>query len=236
MKRWSLLDSEFQSGAFHMAFDEALFSSALANPGTLPTLRVYGFRRPTITYGYSQRIAKHWLEDPFYESARRITGGGMVFHGRDLVYSFVGSTTDHPSFGTLEAAYRAFHEVARKTFACLGIPVEFAEADGARRTERSLCLLAPVKNDLLFRGQKIAGAAEKRSGPIFLHQGSINFRPFLRDEGSYLSFFEGFKEVFIASFRCYFQVDFVVQSAPQAISELPGYQEAAPASSCVSVL
>lgn len=215
-----------------MAFDEALFSRALANPGTLPTLRVYGFRRPTITYGYSQRIAKHWLEDPFYESARRITGGGMVFHGRDLVYSFVGSTTDHPSFGTLEAAYRAFHEVAREAFVGLGIPVEFAEAEGARRAQRSLCLLAPVKNDLLFRGQKIAGAAEKRSASVFLHQGSINFRPFLRDEGSYLSFFEGFKEVFIASFRHYFQVDFVVQTVAQDMSELYGHAEEVPVDFC----
>ncbi len=212
MTRWSLIDSGFQSSAFNMACDEAIFRKAVEDPDFIPTLRVYGFRRPAITYGYSQKIARHWLEDPFYESSRRITGGGLVFHGKDMTYSFVGTTHLIESFRSLRNSYRVFHEVVKEAFERIKIKVDFSLHVSSDKPAKNLCFLSPVKDDLLFQGKKIAGAAQKRAAGFFLHQGSVNFRVFLKEDADYLPFFERFKSAFLDCFKDYFQVDFVIQS------------------------
>ena len=208
-----MIESGFQSGAFNMALDEALFRMALEESDFVPTLRIYGFRHPTITYGYSQQIPQHWLDDPFYESSRRITGGGLVFHGKDLTYSFVSPLRFLADAKSLANSYRAFHEIVQAAFLKVKIVVEFYMQSVKVPSLRNLCFLAPVKNDLLFHGKKIAGSAQKRSQAILLHQGSVNFRVFLNGDDGYLAFFENFKSAFLLSFQEYFKVDFMVQSA-----------------------
>ncbi len=199
-----------------MALDEELLRQALDRPDFIPTLRVYGFHRPAITYGYSQRVSKHWLDDPFYESSRRITGGGLVFHGKDLTYSFVAGCRHHESFRSLFNSYRAFHEIVQQAFSKIGIKVNFFEEKRGGGGAKNLCFLAPVRHDLIFDGKKVAGAAQKRSGEVFLHQGSVNFRAFLAEEGDYLPFYGKFKDAFLSAFREYFGVDFADQFVPAA--------------------
>ena len=208
-----------------MAWDESLFRSALEDPAFAPTLRIYGFHRPAITYGYSQAVSKHWLEDPFYESAKRITGGGLVFHGKDMTYSIVAGKHAREVFSSLSASYRAFHEIVQLAFAKIEVAVDFLEEKRPAADAKNLCFLAPVKHDLLYQGKKVAGAAQKRSGGFFLHQGSVNFRVFLAETEDYRAFYETYKAAFIAAFREYFSVDFAetivsapLERSPEALS------------------
>ena len=220
-----------------MDLDESLFRKALENPDIPPVLRIYGFHRPAITYGYSQKISKHWLEDPFYESAKRVTGGGLVFHGKDMTYSVLAGYQHRKVFSSLCGSYRAFHEIVQRAFAKINFTVDFLEEKKSGSGAKNLCFLAPVKHDLLYQGKKVAGAAQKRSGGYFLHQGSVNFRVFLAaglgrstqaaargqvesvlaDNEDYRAFYEKYKTAFIAAFREYFSVDFAetVVLAPQ---------------------
>ena len=73
-----------------MAGDEALLESAVT-PGAVPTLRLYHFRRPTVTFGYGQDVAQAVNQaacrDKHVECVRRITGGRALLHGHDLTYS-----------------------------------------------------------------------------------------------------------------------------------------------------
>ena len=212
-----MVDTGFNSAVFNMDLDESLFRKALENPDIPPVLRIYGFHRPAITYGYSQKISKHWLEDPFYESAKRVTGGGMVFHGKDMTYSVVAGYHHRQVFSSLCGSYRAFHEIVQRAFAKINVTVDFLEEKKTVSGAKNLCFLAPVKHDLLYQGKKVAGAAEKRSGGRFLHQGSVNFRVFIDKEEDYRAFYEKYKTAFIATFREYFSVDFAetVVLAPQ---------------------
>lgn len=221
MKNWVWIDSGFNSGAFNMALDEALFRKALEEPGEhAPVLRVYGFHRPAITYGYSHRLPAHWAEDPFYESSRRVTGGGVVFHGKDLTYSVVAAARDHESFRSLVDSYRALHEAVRGAFLKVGVRVEFTEPPQAAKAKPTgkFCFLSPVRHDLVFEGQKVAGAAQKRSAGIFLHQGSVSLRAFLDERTSYVSFFHQLKSAFRESFRERFEADF---TARPVLDEVP---------------
>jgi hypothetical protein len=144
---------------------------------------------------------------------KRLTGGGVVAHGTDLTYAVVARKDEFPAFRRVRTAYRAFHEVIRNALAALGIPVEFAtQRSGQRGGRDALCFECAVENDLLFRGQKISGAAEKRSGLIFLHQGSVDLTPFLADLAEYPDLYGRLRKVFLGAFGAFFGAAFVIQS------------------------
>ncbi len=52
-----------------------------------------------------------------------------------------------------------------------GRETELATAAGPKISDA--CFANPVRDDLIFRGRKIAGAAQRRTRGGFLHQGSI---------------------------------------------------------------
>ena len=77
-------DSERRNASLNMAIDEALLGSA-----TKPTLRFYGWMRPSLSFGYFGRYDDAAREGGSRDLVRRWTGGGIVLHGNDLTYSLV---------------------------------------------------------------------------------------------------------------------------------------------------
>jgi len=81
------------SAAMNMAIDEALLESA-----AVPSIRFYRWASPALSFGYFGRfgeVASYAHERDLF---RRWTGGGTVYHGDDLMYSFVIPFGD-PAFG-----------------------------------------------------------------------------------------------------------------------------------------
>jgi len=213
MKRsWRLIDSGFQTAAYNMSLDSRLFEKALAETDFSPTLRIYGFQHAAVTCGYSQKELAQKIKTGI-ESAFRITGGGLVFHGTDFTFSVVASRSHHPGFSSIDASYRIFHEIIKNAFMKGRIETELFKGAG-RRDPGGLCFTNPVKNDLLFKGEKVAGAAEKRSKGVFLHQGTVELSPFFKEGVTYLSYYENFKQWFKESFLAYFETEFMIESGP----------------------
>lgn len=211
-RSWRLIDSGFQTAAYNMSFDGRLFEEALSAGDFSPALRIYGFRHPAVTCGYSQKDLAQKIKTGI-ESAFRITGGGLVFHGTDFTYAVIASRAHHPGFASIETSYRIFHEIIREAFAKGGIETELFKG-GGRRAPGGFCFTNPVRNDVMFKAEKVAGAAEKRSKGIFLHQGTVELAPFLKEGAGYLSFYEKFKQWFLEAFRAYFGTEFVIESGP----------------------
>jgi lipoyl(octanoyl) transferase len=80
-------DEPSRTAAMNMAIDEALFENA-----TKPSIRLYQWNHPALSFGYFGRYADVAGEDR--DLVRRWTGGGIVFHGNDLTYSVVIPATD----------------------------------------------------------------------------------------------------------------------------------------------
>jgi len=158
-----LIDGK-SSARQNMAVDESLLRHVRA-----PVLRIYGWEEACVSIGYFQRTSVVMAGIPF---VRRYTGGGLVEHGRDLTYTVV-LPADHPLSlaGTLPS-YRAIHEGIALALQAAGIECHLATAQPKK--DHASCFLKPVPADVLdSKGNKLAGAAQRRTKQGCLHQGSI---------------------------------------------------------------
>ena len=170
---WLLLQSGPGPAAFNMAQDEALLE-AMPRLGK-PVLRFYGWTEPAASFGYFQKYAEVERATLLRPLVRRPTGGGIVPHDADWTYSLTFPTSnDWYSLRAVES-YRRVHEWVRTAFAKLDVPAELAPC--SKKSSPGQCFGGCEKFDLLWRGEKIAGAAQRRNKLGLLIQGSVQPPP-----------------------------------------------------------
>jgi len=159
-------DREERSAALNMAVDEALLADCAA-----PVLRFYRWQRPSISFGYLGRYAEVATESERHDIVRRWTGGGIVPHGADLTYSLI-VPRNHSFFerSSIEI-YADVHDAICRSLQANGM--EAFLANGAEPKISEACFANAVRADVMSGGQKIAGAAHRRTRAGLLHQGSI---------------------------------------------------------------
>lgn len=192
---WFLLNSGPGEAAFNMALDETLLEAA-SRLGK-PVLRYYGWTEPAATFGYFQKYADVERATLLRPLIRRPTGGGIVPHDADWTYSFVVPPGHEWHLLKAEESYRRIHEWIQAAFAISKLETELApvarklpamirssrgEGDSSQ-SEKSQsfltsaatgqCFAGHEKFDLLWRGRKIAGAAQRRNKLGLLIQGSV---------------------------------------------------------------
>jgi lipoate-protein ligase A len=179
-----LLPARSDSAAANMAADFLLLKRYPARDHA--RFRAYGWHRPAFSFGYSQKIAwvrAHLPVDAAEtgELVRRPTGGGLVDHRADWTYALV-----LPRGHALETAraiesYRAVHAALVEALRACGQPATLKDrcdtpsaADPCSKLP-SLCFTRPELFDVVHpdTGQKIAGAAQKRTKDGLLFQGSL---------------------------------------------------------------
>ena len=166
---WFLLESGPGGCAENMALDEALLESGPQRGQ--PVLRFYGWTEPAASFGYFQRIADIERATVLRPLVRRPTGGGLVPHDADWTYSLV-FPPGHPWYGLKAVeSYERVHQWMQAAFARLGVATELAPC--CRRDIPGQCFAGHEKSDLLWRGRKIAGAAQRRAKSGLLIQGSV---------------------------------------------------------------
>src|SRR5690606_14778956 len=106
---------------------------------------------------------------------RRPTGGGLVPHDHDWTYTVVAPPGDGWYRLRAEESYQRVHEWVRLAFEQTAQKTELAACcipEGPGR-----CFAGAEKFDLLWQGQKIAGAAQRRNKQGLLIQGSVQNQP-----------------------------------------------------------
>jgi lipoate-protein ligase A len=166
---WLLLQSGAGACAFNMALDEALLESMprLA----LPVLRFYSWAEPAASFGYFQKYAEVERLTFLRPLVRRPTAGGIVPHEADWTYSLVfPESHEWYDLAAIES-YRRVHEWIRAAFENLHVPTMLATSPS--KADAGQCFSGHERFDLLWRGQKIAGAAQRRKREGLLVQGSV---------------------------------------------------------------
>jgi len=178
-RRWRLIRSGALGGAENMALDEALLE-AVASGRSRPVLRLYRWDPPTVTLGYGQR-GRHAVNlaacrDLGLDVVRRSTGGRAVLHDREATYAVISPERSDLFPGGILGNYRRIADVLRQTLASLGLEASMApgrsRGSGAGEVP-AVCFTAPSAYELVFRGCKVTGSAQKRQGNAFLQHGSI---------------------------------------------------------------
>jgi hypothetical protein len=170
---WYLLESGAGQPAFNMALDEALLE-ALPRLGQ-PVLRLYSWAVPTASFGYFQRYADVERLTHLRPLVRRPTGGGVVPHESDWTYSLLLPVREEWYSLAAPESYRRVHAWIQAAFARLNVPTELALR--GRSSGPGRCFAGYERFDLLWGGQKIAGAAQRRTRHGLLIQGSVQPPP-----------------------------------------------------------
>jgi lipoate-protein ligase A len=173
MNSWLLLQSGVCPPAFNMALDEALLEAS-AYTGK-PVLRFYGWTEPAATFGYFQKYTDVERVTLLRPLIRRPTGGGIVPHDVDWTYSLTFPPNHEWHSFKAEESYRRVHDWIRSAFAKLNVITELAPS--CKKSAPGECFIGHVKFDLLWKGRKIAGAAQRRNKLGLLIQGSIQPPP-----------------------------------------------------------
>jgi lipoate-protein ligase A len=180
---WDLIiDPAPRRGAANMAVDEYLFDILRTEPRTI--VRFYSWERPTASLGYGQPIDKVLDLDSCLRNGvdvvRRMTGGKLVLHWREITYSIASS--DIAVFtSALVDSYRLISAGLIRGLEKMGIRAKLAASPPASYARGNMpCFAHPARDEIEVDGRKIVGSAQRRMAGRFLQHGSI---PLQDDEG-----------------------------------------------------
>jgi lipoate-protein ligase A len=160
-------DAGTRGPAAQMACDEALLDAC-----ERPVLRAYRWHRPAVTFGYAQKFGVAERLAGGLPLMRRWSGGGMVFHGRDLTLALAIPASGPLAAGTSSDIYRTIHEGLLAAIQ--------TKLPGARLVSPEecrcgpVCFESPVAFDIISGNSKICGGALRRSKGRVLYQGSLH--------------------------------------------------------------
>lgn len=175
-----LIRSGFCDAATNMAVDEALFLCYRKNV-SVPTLRLYGWRPAAISVGCSQSAEELLNDDACAREGigivQRPTGGGAIFHDRELTYSLILAQSDIGPACHVKESYEMITSFLLVAYKNLGADASFAKNKGkilqASPLIAPFCFSRKEEYDIVIEGKKIGGNAQKRRHDIILQHGSI---------------------------------------------------------------
>ncbi len=174
--------------SYNMACDEALFLS-VASGASMPVLRLYRWEPAAISIGYhgdARQVDRDHCQAMGWEFVRRPTGGGAVFHDRELTYAVVApvrglgsdvlSVYRRVSAGLVAALRRLGLEAELQPphhRAATMLPEAGETGPDGESQWAGVCFDTPSAYELMVGGRKVVGSAQVRRGGYFLQHGAI---------------------------------------------------------------
>ncbi|MCG3660194.1 biotin/lipoate A/B protein ligase family protein [Aliarcobacter butzleri] len=179
--KFRLIISQNLSSNDNTNIDKALFK-AFEN-GSLPILRLYSWQK-SVTFGAGQNPSdyENLLKEYKNNFSKRITGGGVLFHGHDISYSLVLPSTfiDNRS---VKETYELICSFILEFYSNLGLKASFAKDIKSIVLSKSpFCQVGFEAYDIIVNERKIGGNAQKRAKNVIFQHGSIPIKSIKNDE------------------------------------------------------
>jgi lipoate-protein ligase A len=162
-EKWRIIELQEKSACLNMGIDNAIMDGVKSGTSD-PTIRFYNWKPPAVSIGCFQSMRDEVNVDVCKKNGidvvRRLTGGGAVYHDKELTYSIIGSVDLFPR-GIIES-YKQICGYIQYGLSILGIDSAFA----------------PI-NDIVVEGKKISGNAQTRREGVLLQHGTViyDFEP-----------------------------------------------------------
>ena len=172
-----VLEHRAADGPANMALDEALLEMVAAGHG-VACVRTYVWTTPTLSLGYFQNLEQVRADSRFQSVplVRRLTGGGAIWHHHELTYALV-VPAGHPLVRPSTRLYNAVHGAMVEALLELGIPAvrrgESRQTIVGDQKRPLLCFTDRDPEDIVTKGVKIVGSAQRRRGGAVLQHGSL---------------------------------------------------------------
>lgn len=155
----------------NMCKDEALIKNF--NESSSPILRIYHWSK-SITIGISQDIKEYsYLNDFSKDIAKRVTGGGVLFHGHDLSYSLVLPSSYFKDY-KIKESYEKICYFLINFYKKLGLDANYAkDIEDVNLSKNEFCQVGFEAYDILINKDKIGGNAQRRTKRLVFQHGSI---------------------------------------------------------------
>jgi lipoate-protein ligase A len=164
--------SDKNNAKMNMAIDEALALSFEEND--IPIFRLYSWES-SFTLGISQKISDYeYLKNEYDNNyAKRITGGGVLFHGHDLSYSLILPVTYLNTLNVKES-YEKICGFLLEFYKSIGLDALYVKDDENIKLSKSqFCQVGFEAYDIIVNGLKIGGNAQRRTKKFIFQHGSI---------------------------------------------------------------
>jgi len=178
MKKFKLIRSKPADAVYNMSLDRRIFEDYLRD--RVPVLRIYSWQRPSFTYGISQLPQGHInlsaCAADGIDLAKRMTGGGILFHDNEITYSFVCGKEDIGEPQNVFVSYRKICAFLIHFYGSLGLKAQFAletEDFVCRQEPSEFCSASHEKYDITINQKKIGGNAQKRARQAIFQHGSV---------------------------------------------------------------
>jgi lipoate-protein ligase A len=193
MKKFRLIDTGPLTGPENMAIDAALLDCFVVRE-SLPLLRLYGWNPPSFSCGRFQEPAEilnlERCQTDSIPVVRRITGGGVIYHGAELTYSLVCPVDFIPGNRSVKDTFFSLTSFLIAFYRGLGLsPVYAADYFGSDKRlghRTPLCFAGIESCDIMVSGRKIGGNAQRRLKKVIFQHGSIPLEPKTGESEKYL--------------------------------------------------
>ncbi len=164
-----------------MAIDEGLLRQT-SSPSSPPVtyLRFYRWIRPTLSLGFSQKASRvvdlEFCKMRDIDVVRRPTGGKAVLHHHEVTYSVTSNDRRHFPCNDIGATYLKIARALADGFREMDLEVSLAPENPRlppRLAGNPSCFATANHFEILCRGRKLVGSAQRRTRTAFLQHGSI---------------------------------------------------------------
>lgn len=180
-KKFRLIISHNLSAKINSNIDNALFKTSKID--SLPILRIYSWQN-SITFGVGQNPNDYesLLKEYKNNFSKRITGGGVLFHGHDISYSLILPSTFIENRNVKET-YELICSFILDFYTSLGLKASFAkDIESIVLSKSPFCQVGFEAYDIIINGKKIGGNAQKRAKNVIFQHGSIPINSTKQDE------------------------------------------------------
>lgn len=177
IKTWRFINTTSSGSAgWNMAVDEALLERF--KDTDIPILRLYKWEK-SLSFGRFSKPDKSLNMDRVNHSnlpcVRRLSGGGILVHGGDISYSLI--LPRHLMHGqSVRDNYHHLCQFLIRLYEKLGCKADFASELGIESQSSKICLAGHEPYDIVVKGHKMGGNAQRYSHNTLLQHGSIPMR------------------------------------------------------------
>ena len=171
-KEFRLILTNINSAKMNMAIDKALTISYQKDD--TPILRFYTWEN-SFTVGLSQDLEHYSDLKEIYKDncSKRITGGGVLFHGHDISYSLILSNNELGNLN-VKQSYEKICQFLLEFYKQIGLNPSFVkDSEYIKLKKNEFCQVGFEAYDIVINGNKIGGNAQKRNKKLIFQHGSI---------------------------------------------------------------